>query len=552
MANTKISALTADTAPTADDLVVTVNDPGGTPATRKATITNFTKAIPAVIGDSGSGGTKGLVPAPAAGDAAANKFLHADGTFKAPAGSGSIGGSTGSTDNAVLRADGTGGSTAQSSAITVDDNGAVTVPEIAAPSTPASGKVAVYAKSDGKLYIKDDAGTETDLTATSSGTIGGSTGATDNALLRADGTGGSTLQASAITVDDNGGITVPEIAAPSTPASGKVVVYAKSDGLIYGKDDAGTETKLSNDAGSGYSTVQDEGVSVTQRSTLDFAGAGVSVIDSGGTKTLVTIPGGGGGGTVGTAVSWSQFDEEPSATAHADNEEMTAALDGAWTWQAQSGTPTNAALGNWHDTTNTEPTWNLNSDVLGALVIRPKSGEIFKVYRSWAPATGTRWMVAAKVRLCKSSGTTDRVMFTVANAAPSSSSETPTNGVSLWIENAGTNNGQDFKVQGEWRNGAGGLDVRTVSNYQGQTVYFAFVAKTDNYIYYYWSQDGLAWNLMYQIFSNSDLLTNTVTHVWISVRDGDTTNSQTPCIGIVEFIRFKTGSNNLWELSMAK
>lgn len=94
MANTKISALTADTAPTADDLVVTVNDPGGTPATRKATITNLTKAIPAVIGDSGSGGTKGLVPAPGAGDAAAGKFLKADGTFAVPSG-GAPGGSAG-------------------------------------------------------------------------------------------------------------------------------------------------------------------------------------------------------------------------------------------------------------------------------------------------------------------------------------------------------------------------------------------------------------------------------------------------------------------------
>lgn len=174
MANTKISALTADTAPTADDLVVTVNDPGGTPATKKATITNFTKAIPAVVGDSGSGGTKGLVPAPGAGDAAANKFLHADGTFKTPAGSGAIGGSSGSTDNALIRADGTGGSTVQSSAITVDDNGATTVPEISAPSTPASGKVAIYAKTDHKLYIKDQTGTETDLTGTApSGSAGG-------------------------------------------------------------------------------------------------------------------------------------------------------------------------------------------------------------------------------------------------------------------------------------------------------------------------------------------------------------------------------------------
>lgn len=39
------------------------------------------------VGDSGSGGTKGLVPAPATGDAAANKFLKADGTWAAtPAG----------------------------------------------------------------------------------------------------------------------------------------------------------------------------------------------------------------------------------------------------------------------------------------------------------------------------------------------------------------------------------------------------------------------------------------------------------------------------------
>jgi hypothetical protein len=42
--------------------------------------------------------------------------------FEAPAGGG-IGGSTGSTDNAILRADSTGGSTLQSSAWTIDDNG---------------------------------------------------------------------------------------------------------------------------------------------------------------------------------------------------------------------------------------------------------------------------------------------------------------------------------------------------------------------------------------------------------------------------------------------
>jgi hypothetical protein len=48
----------------------------------------LTAAANAVVGDSGSGGTKGLVPAPASGDAAAGKFLKADGTWTAPSGGG--------------------------------------------------------------------------------------------------------------------------------------------------------------------------------------------------------------------------------------------------------------------------------------------------------------------------------------------------------------------------------------------------------------------------------------------------------------------------------
>ena len=42
--------------------------------------------LPGMVGDSGSGGTKGAVPAPAAGDAAAGKFFKADGTFAIPPG----------------------------------------------------------------------------------------------------------------------------------------------------------------------------------------------------------------------------------------------------------------------------------------------------------------------------------------------------------------------------------------------------------------------------------------------------------------------------------
>jgi hypothetical protein len=50
---------------------------------------------------------------------------------------------------------------------------------------------------------------QTQLNAKGAGTIGGSTGATDNAIQRADGTGGSTVQNSVGTIDDAGAMTFP-------------------------------------------------------------------------------------------------------------------------------------------------------------------------------------------------------------------------------------------------------------------------------------------------------------------------------------------------------
>lgn len=50
----------------------------------RLTGTEVTAMLNAVVGDSGAGGTKGLVPAPAAGDAAAEKYLNADGTWGVP------------------------------------------------------------------------------------------------------------------------------------------------------------------------------------------------------------------------------------------------------------------------------------------------------------------------------------------------------------------------------------------------------------------------------------------------------------------------------------
>ena len=58
----------------------------GTGDPEDLTATQATAILNNFVGDSGAGGTKGLVPAPASGDAAANKFLNADGTWKTSGG----------------------------------------------------------------------------------------------------------------------------------------------------------------------------------------------------------------------------------------------------------------------------------------------------------------------------------------------------------------------------------------------------------------------------------------------------------------------------------
>lgn len=117
----------------------------------------------------------------------------------APAGgSGGIGdvvGPASATDLALTRFDGTTGKLIQDSTVTLDDVGAMTFPEMVAPATPAAGKVALYAKSDGLFYSKDDAGLETVVTGGGGG--GGSPGGADGDIqYRVDAStfGGSPLK----------------------------------------------------------------------------------------------------------------------------------------------------------------------------------------------------------------------------------------------------------------------------------------------------------------------------------------------------------------------
>lgn len=110
------------------------------------TVAQATAMLNAMVGDSGSGGTKGLVPAPATGDAAANKFLKADGTW-ATAG-GTPGGATTQIqyNNAGVFAGDSGFTYAGSGAVTI--TGAAAATGLSATTSYAAGKaVAGYSTS---------------------------------------------------------------------------------------------------------------------------------------------------------------------------------------------------------------------------------------------------------------------------------------------------------------------------------------------------------------------------------------------------------------------
>jgi len=128
------------------------------------------------------------------------------------------------------------------------------------------------------------------------GAIGGSTGGTDNRLLRANGTGGATLDASALSADDSGNVSgvvnltqtgyqdITEISAPGSPAANVARVYCVDDGgstTLALKDSAGSVVALSHFKQSGTG-----GVARTQHAKLgdvfharDFGAVGDGVTD---------------------------------------------------------------------------------------------------------------------------------------------------------------------------------------------------------------------------------------------------------------------------------
>ena len=77
-----------------------------------------------------------------------------------------------------------------------------------------------------------------------------------------------------------------EGAAPATPSAGTVIQYAKADGLLYSKDDAGTETLVSGGAGGGGGALAGARY---KRNAGDYTTGSASFVDVDATNMALTI-----------------------------------------------------------------------------------------------------------------------------------------------------------------------------------------------------------------------------------------------------------------------
>lgn len=277
------------------------------------TATQATAILDSFTGDSGAGGVKGLVPAPAAGDAAASKFLKADGTWTAPAGSGDVVGPASSTDNAIARYDGTTGKLIQDSVVTIADTtgnmagvGTLNTHTIqGGTSTFAlySNKLSVFAattSSELAGVISDETGsgplvfgTSPTLTTprfASSGSINDSNGNELVTFLF-----GASAVNNITVVNASTGL-APTLGVTGDDANISFGISSRGTGSIYFSTDSGVNTGL---------TVTHAASGVNYVDILEAATTASPVISAAGSDTNInlTIAGKGTGGVVLTATN---------------------------------------------------------------------------------------------------------------------------------------------------------------------------------------------------------------------------------------------------------
>lgn len=178
------------------------------------------------------------------------------------------------------------------------------------PVTCSTGDVYMDtdATSGRRIYACESANTWALQGDGSSGSIGGTTGATDNALLRADGVGGSTVQASGCTVSDTDVLTCPGGFVAGTSGAGLLTLLEGT--VVSAGPNAGEHNVGFDSSDSRLKSRENGGSLVTYALTADKLSAFAATTsaelrgvlnDETGTGAAVFVAGNIGAGTATTA-----------------------------------------------------------------------------------------------------------------------------------------------------------------------------------------------------------------------------------------------------------
>ena len=298
----------------------------GTGAPTDLSMASVNAMLPVFVGDSGSGGTQGLVLAPTSGSAAAKKFLRADATWVAPdandllpsqaGNSGKVLSTNGSTTSwaaagvgsvtsvSVTTANGVSGSVATS---TTTPAISLTLGAITPSSVAATGTI-----------------TGTNLSGTNTGdqtTITGNAGSA-TILQTARAINGVNFDGSAAITVTAAGSTLSDTVPIAKGGTGQITAQAALNALLPSQ--AGAAGKNLQSDGTNVSFVADAGGTVT--SVAATAGTGISVsgspITTSGTLTItntapdqiVALTGGTGITTSGTYPNFTVINSAPDQT----------------------------------------------------------------------------------------------------------------------------------------------------------------------------------------------------------------------------------------------